>query len=74
MPRKARAAAAVAEEGERAPVSVLAVAALAECPEAAALELVVLALAEVAAGPERLARVAVFGKAAEAVREVLGAV
>jgi hypothetical protein len=74
LPRKVRAAeAAVAEEGEPALASVLVVVGPAECPAAAALALVVLALA-VAAGPERLARVAVFGKAAEAVREVLGAV
>jgi hypothetical protein len=63
----------VAEEGERARVSVPVVVAPAECPAGVEPALVVLALA-VAAGPEHPAKVAVFGKAAEAVREALEAV
>ena len=58
----------MAEEGEQALASVLAVVALAECLVAVAPAQAVLALA-VAAGPEHPAKVAVFGKAAEAVRE-----
>ena len=58
----------MAEEEEPARVSVLVVVAPAEYPAGAEPALVVLALA-VAAGPEHLAKVAVFGKAAEAVRE-----
>lgn len=69
MPRKVRApAAVVAEEGERARVSVPVVVALAGCLVAAARAQAVLALA-VAAGPEHLAKVAASGKAAEAARE-----
>lgn len=58
----------MAEEGERARVSVPVVVALAGCLVAAARAQAVLALA-VAAGPEHLAKVAASGKAAEAARE-----
>jgi hypothetical protein len=58
----------VAVEEERARVSVPVVVAPAVCPAVAEPALVVLALA-VAAGPEHPAKVAVFGKAVEAVRE-----
>jgi hypothetical protein len=58
----------VAEAGERDLASVLAVAVPAECLVVAARARVALARA-VAAGPELLAQVAVFGKAAEEARE-----
>ena len=65
----------MAEEGERVQVSVQAEAALAECPEVVARELVGLvpAVAE-AAGRGQLPKVAVFGRAAEVVQEAPAAV